>query len=67
MIQGAKMVGANKIIGVDINPLREKMARKFGMTDFINPKTVENTVDSIVQLTDGGVDYSFECIGYKKR
>ena len=63
VIQGAKMVGANKIIGVDINPLREKMARKFGMTDFINPKTVENTVDSIVQLTDGGVDYSFECIG----
>ena len=63
VIQGAKMVGANKIIGVDINPLREKMARKFGMTDFINPKTVENTVDSIGQLTDGGVDYSFECIG----
>ena len=66
VIQGAKMVGANKIIGVDINPLREKMARKFGMTDFINPKTVENTVDSIVQLTDGGVDYSLECIGYIK-
>ena len=63
VIQGAKMVGANTIIGVDINPSREKMARKFGMTDFINPKTVENTVDSIVQLTDGGVDYSFECIG----
>jgi len=63
VIQGAKMVGANKIIGVDINPSREKMARKFGMTDFINPKTVENTVDSIVQLTDGGADYSFECIG----
>jgi len=63
VIQGAKMVGANKIIGVDINPSREKMARKFGMTDFINPKTVENTVDCIVQLTDGGADYSFECIG----
>jgi S-(hydroxymethyl)glutathione dehydrogenase/alcohol dehydrogenase len=66
VIQGAKMVGANKIIGVDINPSREKMARKFGMTDFINPKTVENTVDSIVQLTDGGADYSFECIGNTK-
>jgi len=63
VIQGAKMVGANKIIGVDINPSREKMARKFGMTDFINPKIVESTVDSIVQLTDGGADYSFECIG----
>jgi S-(hydroxymethyl)glutathione dehydrogenase/alcohol dehydrogenase len=66
VIQGAKMVGANKIIGVDINPSREKMARKFGMTDFINPKTVENTIDSIVQLTDGGADYSFECIGNTK-
>jgi len=66
VIQGAKMVGANKIIGVDINPSREKMARKFGMTDFINPKTVENTVDSIVQLTDGGADFSFECIGNTK-
>ena len=66
VIQGAKMVGANKIIGVDINPSREKMARKFGMTDFINPKTVENTVDSVVQLTDGGADYSFECIGNVK-
>jgi len=66
VIQGAKMVGANKIIGVDINPSRELMARKFGMTDFINPKTVENTVDSIVQLTDGGADFSFECIGNTK-
>jgi S-(hydroxymethyl)glutathione dehydrogenase / alcohol dehydrogenase len=66
VIQGAKMIGANKIIGVDINPSREKMARKFGMTDFINPKTVENTVDSVVQLTDGGADYSFECIGNVK-
>ena len=66
VIQGARMVGANKIIGVDINPSRENMARKFGMTDFINPKTVENTVDSVVQLTDGGADYSFECIGNVK-
>ncbi len=66
VIQGAKMVGANKIIGVDINPSREAMARKFGMTDFINPKAVENTVDSILQLTDGGADFSFECIGSTK-
>ena len=63
VIQGAKMVGADKIIGVDINPARQEMARKFGMTHFINPKEVANVVDSIVQLTDGGADYSFECIG----
>ena len=63
VIQGAKMVGADKIIGVDINPGREAMARQFGMTHFINPKDVPNVVDAIVQLTDGGADYSFECIG----
>ena len=63
VIQGAKMVGADKIIGVDLNPAREAMARKFGMTHFINPKDVPNVVDAIVQLTDGGADYSFECIG----
>ena len=63
VIQGAKMVGAGKIIGVDLNPAREAMARKFGMTDFIDPSKVENVVDAIVQMTDGGADYSFECIG----
>jgi S-(hydroxymethyl)glutathione dehydrogenase/alcohol dehydrogenase len=63
VIQGARMVGADKIIGVDLNPAREQMARKFGMTHFIKPKGVENVVDAIVQLTDGGADYSFECIG----
>jgi len=63
VIQGAKMIGADKIIGVDVNPAREAMARKFGMTHFINPKNVANVVDAIVQLTDGGADYSFECIG----
>jgi S-(hydroxymethyl)glutathione dehydrogenase / alcohol dehydrogenase len=63
VIQGAKMVGAGKIIGVDINPAREAMARQFGMTDFINPKDHANIVDTIVQMTDGGADYSFECIG----
>ena len=63
VIQGAKLVGAGRIIGVDTNPAREAMARKFGMTDFVNPKSVDNVVDSIVQLTDGGADYSFECIG----
>src|SRR6201988_358838 len=63
VIQGAKMVGANRIVGIDINPAREEMARRFGMTHFINPKEVPNVVDAIVQLTDGGADYSFECIG----
>jgi S-(hydroxymethyl)glutathione dehydrogenase/alcohol dehydrogenase len=63
VIQAAKMVGADKIIGVDINPGRIEMARKFGMTHFVNPKDVGNVVDHIVQLTDGGADYSFECIG----
>jgi len=63
VIQGAKMVGANKIIGVDLNPSKVGLAKQFGMTDFINPKEVENVVDHIVQLTDGGADYSFECIG----
>ncbi|MBW0450299.1 S-(hydroxymethyl)glutathione dehydrogenase/class III alcohol dehydrogenase [bacterium M00.F.Ca.ET.228.01.1.1] len=66
VIQGAKMVGADKIIGVDINPGRVELAKKFGMTHFINPNEVENVVDHIVQLTDGGADYSFECVGNVK-
>jgi S-(hydroxymethyl)glutathione dehydrogenase/alcohol dehydrogenase len=66
VIQGAKMVGADKIIGVDLNPEREAMGRQFGMTHFVNPKEVDNVVDAIVQLTDGGADYSFECIGNTK-
>jgi S-(hydroxymethyl)glutathione dehydrogenase/alcohol dehydrogenase len=66
VIQGARMVGADKIIGIDINPAREAMARQFGMTHFLNPKEHENIVDAIVQLTDGGADYSFECIGNVK-
>ena len=63
VIQGARMVGADRIIGIDINPAREAMARRFGMTHFINPKEVPGVVDAIVQLTDGGADYSFECVG----
>jgi len=63
VIQGAKMVGADKIIGVDINPAREAMARHFGMTHFVDPNEHENLVDHLVQLTGGGADYSFECIG----
>ncbi len=62
VIQGCRLAGSSRIIGVDINPKREALGRQFGMTDFVNPKDVENVVDHIVQLT-GGVDYSFECIG----
>jgi len=63
VIQGARLVGANRIVGVDVNPAREAIARRFGMTDFVNPKEVASVVDAIVQLTDGGADHSFECIG----
>ncbi|MCW7554897.1 S-(hydroxymethyl)glutathione dehydrogenase/class III alcohol dehydrogenase [Endozoicomonas gorgoniicola] len=63
VIQGARMVGADKIIGIDLNPDKVPMAKDFGMTDFLNPKDVDDIVDAIVDLTGGGVDYSFECIG----
>ena len=63
VIQGARMAGADRIIGIDINPAREKMARTFGMTHFINPEDTPKVVDAVVQLTDGGADYSFECVG----
>jgi len=63
VIQGAKMVGADKIIGVDINPSKRALAEQFGMTDFINPTEVDDVVSAIVDITKGGADYSFECIG----
>lgn len=63
VIQGARMVGARKIIGIDINPGRMEIAKKFGMTHFINPKETPNLVEAIIDLTGGGADYSFECIG----
>ena len=63
VIQGAQMVGADRIIGVDINPAREKLGKNFGMTDFINPQETKNVTSAIIDLTDGGVEYSFECIG----
>ena len=62
VVQGSKMAGASRIIGVDINPERESLGKSFGLTDFINPKEVNNVVDHIIQIT-GGVYYSFECIG----
>ena len=64
VIQGARMVGADKIIGVDLNPARKEIAEKFGMTHFVNPKEIEgDLVPYLVDLTGGGADYSFECIG----
>jgi S-(hydroxymethyl)glutathione dehydrogenase / alcohol dehydrogenase len=65
VIQGARMVGADKIIGVDINPSKVEMAKKFGMTHFVNPKEVgsDKVVEAIVDITGGGADFSFECIG----
>ncbi|NKC01522.1 MAG: S-(hydroxymethyl)glutathione dehydrogenase/class III alcohol dehydrogenase [Pseudomonadales bacterium] len=63
VLQGARMVGADKIIGVDLNSDKKALGEKFGMTDFINPSEVDDVVGAIVDMTDGGVDYSFECIG----
>ena len=63
VIQGANMIGANKIIGIDINEKKVSLAKKFGMTDFLNPTTEPNIVEAIIDLTNGGADYSFECIG----
>jgi S-(hydroxymethyl)glutathione dehydrogenase / alcohol dehydrogenase len=64
VVQGARLVGANKIIGVDLNPARKALAEKFGMTHFVNPKEVQgDLVAHLVELTGGGADYSFECIG----
>ena len=62
VIQGAKLVGANRIIGVDLNPDKVELATQFGMTDFVNPKDGD-PVEAILDLTDGGADYSFDCIG----
>lgn len=64
VLQGARMVGADKIVGVDLNPARKELGERFGMTHFVNPSEVEgDLVSYLVDLTDGGADYSFECIG----
>ncbi|MDX1513819.1 MAG: S-(hydroxymethyl)glutathione dehydrogenase/class III alcohol dehydrogenase [Gammaproteobacteria bacterium] len=64
VIQGARMVGANMIVGVDLNPDKAPLAERFGMTHFVNPKEVDgDIVPYLVDLTGGGADYSFECIG----
>jgi S-(hydroxymethyl)glutathione dehydrogenase/alcohol dehydrogenase len=66
VIQGAAMIGASRIIGVDLNPGRVELARQFGMTDFVNPKDHKDVTQAIIDMTGGGVDYSFECIGNVK-
>ncbi|MFZ8912985.1 MAG: S-(hydroxymethyl)glutathione dehydrogenase/class III alcohol dehydrogenase [Pseudomonadales bacterium] len=63
VIQGARLVGASRIIGIDTNPSKVPLATQFGMTDFLNPTEVDDVVAEIVAMTGGGVDYSFECIG----
>ncbi len=65
VIQGARMVGADKIIGIDLNPSKRAMAEKFGMTHFVNPDETgrDKVVQAITDLTGGGADFSFECIG----
>jgi S-(hydroxymethyl)glutathione dehydrogenase/alcohol dehydrogenase len=63
VIQGARLVGASRIIGIDTNPSKVPLATQFGMTDFLNPTEVDDVVAEIVAMTRGGVDYSFECIG----
>ena len=63
VIQGAKMAGAARIVGVDINPDKREWGEKFGMTDFVNPKETSDVVAQLVDMLDGGADYSFDCTG----
>ena len=65
VIQGARMVGADRIVGIDLNPSKRAMAEKFGMTHFVNPDEIgrDKVVQAIIDLTGGGADFSFECIG----
>lgn len=64
VIMGCKVAGATRIIGVDINPAKFEKAKEFGATEFLNPKDHSKpTQEVLVEMTDGGVDYSFECIG----
>ena len=63
VIQGAVMVGADRIIGIDVNPGKFELARRLGATDLLDPAETGDIVEAIVEMTQGGVDYSFECIG----
>jgi S-(hydroxymethyl)glutathione dehydrogenase/alcohol dehydrogenase len=65
VIQGARMVGASRIVGIDVNPAKRPLAESLGMTDFVNPREIRgDLVGYLVELTRGGADYSFECIGH---
>src|SRR6202050_574565 len=67
VIQGLRLVGAEQIVGVDLNPKRKEIAEKFGMTHFVNPSEVQgDLVPYLVDVTKGGADYTFECIGNVK-
>jgi S-(hydroxymethyl)glutathione dehydrogenase/alcohol dehydrogenase len=63
VVQGAVLAGADRIIGVDISPSKFELARQFGATEFVNPKEVADVEEKLIDMTDGGVDYSFECVG----
>ncbi len=63
VIQGARMAGAEKIVGVDLNPRKAALAEKFGMTDFVDASSADDVVAAVIDITDGGADYSFEAIG----
>lgn len=63
VVQGAVLAGAERIIGVDTNPKKFELAGQFGATEFVNPNEVDDTEAAIIDTTDGGVDYSFECVG----
>ncbi len=63
VIQGARLAGADRIVGVDLNPGKEEWGRRFGMTDFVNPTVVTDVVAHLVAMLDGGADYSFDCTG----
>lgn len=64
VVMGCKVAGATRIIGVDINPAKFEKAKEFGATEFVNPKDHSRPIQEVlVEMTDGGVDYSFECIG----
>jgi S-(hydroxymethyl)glutathione dehydrogenase/alcohol dehydrogenase len=63
VVQGARLAGADMIVGVDLNPGRQLLAKKFGLTHFVNPKDHKDLTSHLVEITKGGADYSFECIG----
>ena len=63
VVQGAVLAGAERIVGIDVNPQKFELARQLGATDTIDPATVDAVVGTLIEMTDGGVDYSFECIG----